>query len=168
MQQSTSTVLPEPERHAFTSPKGITLVSSRVDQTPLLPPEAGLNLNLGSYQYDEQGSLVGSWAFLGSFVQLELTSSACQEREASYPRSTRSCGSWQEWPSWWARDAELRQGGENTTFQIPGEPSEMLQDSSDRDREGTKAFRKQASSYSADSCPKAEPREQRRLYLYII
>jgi hypothetical protein len=26
-----------------------------VDQIPLLPPEAGLNLNLGSYQSDEQG-----------------------------------------------------------------------------------------------------------------
>jgi hypothetical protein len=32
----------------------------RVDQTPLLPPEAGLNLNPGFYQSDEWGSQVGS------------------------------------------------------------------------------------------------------------
>jgi hypothetical protein len=38
------------------------------DQSLLLPPEAGLNLNLGSYQSDELGSQVGSQAFPGSFM----------------------------------------------------------------------------------------------------
>jgi hypothetical protein len=33
----------------------------RVDQNPLLLPEAGLNLNLGSYQSVEQGSLIGPY-----------------------------------------------------------------------------------------------------------
>jgi hypothetical protein len=45
-----------------------------VDQSPLLPPETGLNLNLVSYQSDEQVSQFGSQAFLGSFVQMKLTS----------------------------------------------------------------------------------------------
>jgi hypothetical protein len=48
----------------------------RVDQIPLLPPELGLNLNQGFYQSGKWGSQVGSQAFPGSFVQLELTSSA--------------------------------------------------------------------------------------------
>jgi hypothetical protein len=39
-----------------------------------------LNLNPGSYQSDERGSQVDSQAFLGSFVQLELASSAHWER----------------------------------------------------------------------------------------
>jgi hypothetical protein len=44
-QHSISIMLSEPERHSFT-PKAVTRVSSRVHQTPLLPPEAGLNLNM--------------------------------------------------------------------------------------------------------------------------
>jgi hypothetical protein len=40
--------------------KGVTQVSLGVDQTPSLPPKAGLNLNLGSYHSDEWGSQVGS------------------------------------------------------------------------------------------------------------
>jgi hypothetical protein len=60
--------------------KAVTRVSLGVDQTPHLPPNAGLNLNPDSYQSDEQGSQVGSWAFPGSCVQPELTSSACQSR----------------------------------------------------------------------------------------
>jgi hypothetical protein len=59
-QHRISTPLPEPERHGFTHKKGITRLSLGVDQTSLLPPEAGLNANLGSYQSDERGSLVGS------------------------------------------------------------------------------------------------------------
>jgi hypothetical protein len=51
-----------------------------IDKTPLLCSEAGLNSNLGSYQSDEWGSQVGSRAFLGSFVQLELTSLIHWER----------------------------------------------------------------------------------------
>jgi hypothetical protein len=58
-------------------------VSLGVYQTPLLPPESGLNLNPGSYQSDEQGSQAGSRAFPGSFVQLELTFQLAG-REASF------------------------------------------------------------------------------------
>jgi hypothetical protein len=36
---------------------------------PLLPPQAGLNLNLGSHQSDEHCSQVDSCASLGSIVQ---------------------------------------------------------------------------------------------------
>jgi hypothetical protein len=36
-----------------------------------------------------------------------------------------------------------RQGGENTALQILGRPPEMLQNGSDREKEGTKAFGKQ-------------------------
>jgi hypothetical protein len=60
--------------------KGVTQVSLGVDQIPLLPPEAGLNLNLGPYQSDKWGSQVGSQAFPSSFVQPELASMACWER----------------------------------------------------------------------------------------
>jgi hypothetical protein len=52
-----------------------------VDQTPLRfrPPKAGLNSNPCSYKSDEQGSQVGSQAFLGSFVLLKIASSVHQE-----------------------------------------------------------------------------------------
>jgi hypothetical protein len=79
-QHSTSTLLPEPERHGFTTKCGYLCVSLGVDQTPLLPPEAGLNLNQGSYQSDEQGSQ----AFLSSFVWPKLASLVHQER-GSFP-----------------------------------------------------------------------------------
>jgi hypothetical protein len=59
-QHSTSTPLPERERHGFTPIKAVTRVSLGVDQTPLLPSEAGLNLNLGSYWSEEWDSQVGS------------------------------------------------------------------------------------------------------------
>jgi hypothetical protein len=74
-QHSTSTPLPKPERHGFTPKKGTTWVSLGGDQSPLLPPEAGLNLNLGSYQSDEWGprlvpepfqAPLGNWSFFGS------------------------------------------------------------------------------------------------------
>jgi hypothetical protein len=58
--------------------KGRSLLG--LDQTRLLPPEAGLNLNPSSYQSEEQGSQIGSRAFPGSFVQTELTFSAHRER----------------------------------------------------------------------------------------
>jgi hypothetical protein len=115
--------------------KAVTRVSLGVDQTPSLPPEAGLNLNLGSYQSDEQGSQVGSCAFPGSFVQPELTSSACWERDSlsldqhSPDPVVPGRGSPPGGPgmlSW-------PQGGKNTTLQIPGRPPKMLQEGSDRD-----------------------------------
>jgi hypothetical protein len=56
--------------------KGGYSVSLGVDQAPLLPPNAGLNLNLVSYQSDKWDSQVGSQAFLGSSMQPELTSLA--------------------------------------------------------------------------------------------
>jgi hypothetical protein len=114
-QHSTSIPLPEPERYGFTHKKGVTQVSLGVDQTPLLPPEAGLNSNPGSYQSDEWGSQVGSWDFLGSFVQLEHTTSAGWERGSLPLRSTQSSGSWQR-----AWDVEPVTGGENTTLWILG------------------------------------------------
>jgi hypothetical protein len=60
---SHSTVLPPyclDLRDMVLPQKGVTQVSLGVDQTPSLPPKAGLNLNLGSYQSDEWGSQVGS------------------------------------------------------------------------------------------------------------
>jgi hypothetical protein len=102
-QNSTSTPFPEPERHCFTPKKAVTRVSLEVGQSPLLPPEAGLNSNPGSHQSDEWGSQVGSRAFLGSFVQLELASLAHQEKGSL---SSDQYG----WPSWQARDAELAIG----------------------------------------------------------
>jgi hypothetical protein len=47
------------------------MVSLKIDQTPILPPEAGLNLNPCPYQSDEWGSQVGFRAFPGPFVQLD-------------------------------------------------------------------------------------------------
>jgi hypothetical protein len=90
----------------FHPPKGWLLwCLLRVDQTPLLPPEAGLNLILGSYQSDEWGFQVGSWAFPGSFLQPELTSSAHQ-RETPSPGSIRSGGTWQGQSAQCFRDVE--------------------------------------------------------------
>jgi hypothetical protein len=57
-------------------------VSLGIVHTPLLPPEADLNLDPGSYDSDDQGSHVGSQAFLGSLVQLELIPLACQDRSS--------------------------------------------------------------------------------------
>jgi hypothetical protein len=76
---STSTPFPEPH---VVSPAKRTLFGCllRVDQTPLLPPETGLNLNLGSYQSDEWASQIYSQAFSGSSVQPELASLAHWER----------------------------------------------------------------------------------------
>jgi hypothetical protein len=55
-QHSTPTLLPE-QRDTVSPQKVVARVSLLgVDQTPLLPPKAGLNLNPGSYQSDEQGS----------------------------------------------------------------------------------------------------------------
>jgi hypothetical protein len=68
-----------PQKGCYFSFWGAT-PKKRVDQTPHLPPEADLNLNLGSYQSDEWGSQVGSQVFPGSLVQQKLTSLARQER----------------------------------------------------------------------------------------
>jgi hypothetical protein len=81
---------PWTQKTQFHPQKAVTRMSLRVDQTPLLPPEAGLNLNLDSYQCNEQCFQFGSRAFPGSFVQLELTG-----REAPSPESTWSSGAWQ-------------------------------------------------------------------------
>jgi hypothetical protein len=70
-QHSTSTPLPEPETHGFTSKMAVTRMSHwEVINLPLLPPEAGLNSNLDSYQSDERCAppLAGSCASLGSVV----------------------------------------------------------------------------------------------------
>jgi hypothetical protein len=72
-----------------------------VDQIPLLLPEAGLNLNLGSYQSDEWGSQVGSQLFTTRSFLL-----GSPEQELPPLGSTRSGGAWQGQPSWWARDNE--------------------------------------------------------------
>jgi hypothetical protein len=65
----TFTLLPEPERHGFT-PNRVIRGSLGGDQSPLLPPKAGLNLNLGSYQSDGRciPPLTGSCALPGSTV----------------------------------------------------------------------------------------------------
>jgi hypothetical protein len=116
-------------------------VSLGVDQTPLLPPEAGLNLNPSSYQSDEWGSQVGSWAFLGSFVQPEHTSSAHQEK-GSLSQNNKVVPGRGSPP---VRPGMLSQwqAVENTILQIQDKPLEMLQEGSDRDWEGTKALGKQ-------------------------
>jgi hypothetical protein len=61
---SPSTELPPPSvnlKNRVSPPKRALLrCLLRVDQTSLLPPEAGLNLNPDSYQSDEQGSQVDS------------------------------------------------------------------------------------------------------------
>jgi hypothetical protein len=56
-------LLPEPERHGFT-PKGGYLWCLGGDQSPLLPPETGLNLNPVSYHSDKRcfPPLIGSCA----------------------------------------------------------------------------------------------------------
>jgi hypothetical protein len=64
-------------------------------------------------------------------------------REAPSSRSMWSGGTWQGQPSRQAGDVELVTRSENTTLQILGRPPAMLQEGSNRDREGTKAFRKQ-------------------------
>jgi hypothetical protein len=118
--------------------KGVTQVSLGVDQTPSLPPKAGLNLNLGSYQSDEWGSQVGSWAFLGSFVWPNPTSLVHWERGSLPSHQLSSCGAWQGQPSWgcWACDEEVK-----ILLLNPGhEPLGMLQEVSDRD-EAPKLFR---------------------------
>jgi hypothetical protein len=62
--------------------KGVTQMSLLgVDQSPLLSPDEGLNLNLSTYQSGEWDSQVDSWAFLRSFMKLDLASSDCQERD---------------------------------------------------------------------------------------
>jgi hypothetical protein len=54
-QHGTFIPLPEPERHDFIPQIfGYQDVPLGGDQDPLLHPGAGLNLNLGSYQSDEQ------------------------------------------------------------------------------------------------------------------
>jgi hypothetical protein len=62
-QHSISTVLPEPKRPCCTPKKGVTQVPSKNWSDSLLPLEAGLNLNSGSYMSDEWGSQIGSQAF---------------------------------------------------------------------------------------------------------
>jgi hypothetical protein len=83
------------ERQGFASKKALLrCLLLRVDQNPLLPTEADLNLNSGSYQFDEWGSQVSSQTFLGFFVHPELTSSTCWERGSPHPGSTQSHGAW--------------------------------------------------------------------------
>jgi hypothetical protein len=70
-QHSTSILLSEPERHGFTLKMVVTRMSHLEEiRLPLLSPGAGLNLNSGSYQSDEQSSLplAGSCTSLGSIV----------------------------------------------------------------------------------------------------
>jgi hypothetical protein len=100
-QHSTFTLLPEPERHGFIPKGGYSGVSLGVDQTYLLPPEAGLNSNLGSYQSYEQGSQDGSQTFPGSFVLLKLTSSVHWEKD-SLPLDQYISGTWQGHLTWQA------------------------------------------------------------------
>jgi hypothetical protein len=97
-QHSTSTPLPETASHSFTPKQALLRCLLRVDQTPLLPPEAGLNLNPVSYQSDEQGSQVGSQVFPRSFVQPVLPPWLTR-REAPSSRSTQSGGAWRGQPS---------------------------------------------------------------------
>jgi hypothetical protein len=69
---SHNTVLPPSSlnlRDTVSPQKAVTRVPLLgVGQTLLLPPEADLNSNLGSYQSDERGSQHGSQAFQGSFL----------------------------------------------------------------------------------------------------
>jgi hypothetical protein len=80
VKHSTSTPFPEPERHGFTPQKDVTCVPFESISDSPSASSAGLNLNPGSYQSDEWGAQVGSQAFPGSFIQLELISLAHQER----------------------------------------------------------------------------------------
>jgi hypothetical protein len=87
--------LPKPERPSFFSVR-VTWGSLGGDHSPLLPPKAGLNSNLGSYQSDEQCSppLTGCCASPGSLyiwtftpthwedeplLQIKLSVGACSD-----------------------------------------------------------------------------------------
>jgi hypothetical protein len=104
-----STVLPSCSlnlRDTVSPQNVVTRVSLlEVDQTPLLPPEAGLNLNQDSYQSDEWGSQVGSQAFPGSFCD-QNSPPLFTRREVPFPWINRSSGAWQWQPSWQAGDSE--------------------------------------------------------------
>jgi hypothetical protein len=98
------------------------------DQSPLLPPEAGLNLNPGSYQSDRQcsPSLAGSCASPGSVVHLRPSPHLA---ERSSPSSGSSCllapdGVF----SRWSRDAHPgNKGGDKSPApQSQTSPQEML------------------------------------------
>jgi hypothetical protein len=100
-QRGTSTLLPEPERHGFT-PKDIYYsVLLGVDRTPFLPPEAGLNSNLGFYQSDE----LVSKPFWVPLCDRTCLLSLLGERLPLLGSTWSGC-SWQGWPSWWAGDTE--------------------------------------------------------------
>jgi hypothetical protein len=173
---SHSTVLPPHSLNLIemVSPQqGVTQVSLGVDQAPSAPPKAGLNLNSVSYQFDEQGSQVGSWGFPGFFVWPELVSLVCWERgslpldqhvlavvpgRGGPPSGLGTLSCWQE--------------GENTASESwPHAPRNIVGWLRQRDRAlkllGSK-FIKQACSDSADLHPKTEPWEQRGLSLYTI
>jgi hypothetical protein len=125
--------------------------------------QAGLNLNSSSYQSDEWGSQVGPWAFLGSFVQLELASLTCQER-GSLPQINivwwhlavvallvgQGC---------WASDKEIKTPS-SKSWSGPQKCCRRAQTETERAQKlsGSK-FIKQAGSDSVELSPKAEPWE---------
>jgi hypothetical protein len=170
-QHSTSTPLPEPERYGFTPKKGIT-------QVPCESWSDSSSASWGSPEFEPGflpvwwvSSQVGSWAFPGSFVQPELTSSAHWKRAPS-PDQHGPVAPGRGSPPGRLGTLNQWQGDKNTTLQISGGPPEMLLEGSDRDWRAPKLsgskFIKQASSNSADSCLKAEPWEQRGLSLHTI
>jgi hypothetical protein len=100
-----STQLPEPERHGFTPKGSYRGVLLRVDQTPLLPPEADLNSNPGSYSL-----MSGAPKLIPKPFRVPLcdqnSPSLFAGREAPSPLINTSGGAWQGQPSKEARDAE--------------------------------------------------------------
>jgi hypothetical protein len=130
-QHSISTLLPEPKRPCCTPKKGVTQVPSENWSDSLLPPEAGLNLNSGSYKSDEWGSQIGSQAFPCSLCNQNSIPSLTR-REAPPLRWTWSSGAWQGQLFQWDGDFEPVTRSGIATIQVQGGLTEMLQEGWDR------------------------------------
>jgi hypothetical protein len=137
-EHSTSTLLPEPERHEFTPKGSYQSVSLGVDQTPLLRPEAGLNSNLGSYQSDGRRSPHWFLHLTGSIVSEALTLTCLLASDG-----TTSPSGLGTHPS--------NKGDEKHRLCNPGsEPPEMLWESKN-EMQDTEAVQQEATFYCAST-----------------
>jgi hypothetical protein len=139
-----STILPPHSlnlRDMVSPQNGATWVSLGVDQTTSLPPKGGLNSNPSSYQSDKQGSQVGSWAFLSSFVRTKLTSLVCLKRGFLLLDQHVWChlagAALPAGQEHWARDKEVKTPSLN-----PGQVPRNVA-LAQTERQGTKTFGKQ-------------------------
>jgi hypothetical protein len=132
-QHSTSTSLPELERHCFIPSKGhysgafweLIRLPCYLLKQDWIWTQVLTNLMSGAPRLVPEPFQVSlcNWNLPPWLAGIEATS----------PRSTQSGGTWQGQPSQWAGDIEPVTRRWNTTFQIPGRPPEMLQEGSDRD-----------------------------------